>query len=170
MSWARSKSSGPGILCLSLAGEKSLSFLPGWEISVTEVWNRKSCFNSESNTEHSHPPQRSVVNTSLWCYLLNNVYQGLKEVPAESPETLTSTTKSWKMLLNEPQIHQAKAGCFRSGRRDRRNWFSRKHSALPFLPTSPLWKPGMSWFTYADLSHCYQVALQHVHAHPPYLI
>lgn len=79
----------------------------------------------------------------------------------------TSTTKSWKMLSNEPQIHQAKAGRFRSGRRGRRNRFSRKHSALPFLPTSAHWKPGMSWFTYADLSHCYQVPLQPMHAHPP---
>lgn len=36
---------------------------------------------------------------------------------------------------------------------------------------SPLWKPGMSSFTYADLSHCYQVPLQHMHAPPlsPYL-
>lgn len=88
-----------------------------------------------------------------------------KKVLAESPETLT-LTKSWKMLSNELHIHQTKAGRFRSGRRGRRNRFSRKHSALPFLPTSLLWKPGMSWFTYADLSHCYQVPLQHMHAHP----
>lgn len=64
--------------------------------------------------------------------------QVTNKVQAESPETLTSTTKSWKMLLNEPQIHQAKAGRFRSGRGDRRNRFSRKHSALPFLPVTPL--------------------------------
>lgn len=33
MSWALNKSSGPGTLGLSLAGEKSPYFLPGWEVS-----------------------------------------------------------------------------------------------------------------------------------------
>lgn len=78
---------------------------------------------------------------------------------------LSPKIKSWKTLSREPQIHQAKAVRLRSGRWGWRNRFSRKHSALPFLPVSPLWKPGMSWFTYPNLRHCYKVPLLHTYAH-----
>lgn len=179
VSRALSKSSGPGLWGLGwglgLAGEKLPHFVPGWQVSEKSHKSETDhSFNPESNTEYSLPPQETILFTSLWCYLVSNLFPAQKKNLVESPEMLTPTTKSWKMLSKEPQIHQAKAGCLRSGRWGWRNRFSRKHSALPFLPMSLLWKPGMSWFTYPNLRHCYKVPLQHTYAracmHPPYLI
>lgn len=76
VSRALSKSSGPGILGLGLEGEKLPCFLPGWEVS------EKSCesetgdcgFNPESNAEYSLPPQESILFTSLWRYLVSNLF------------------------------------------------------------------------------------------------
>lgn len=76
VSRALSKSSGPGILGLGLAGEKLPRFLPGWEVSEKSHKSETGdhCFNPESNTEYSLPPQESILFTSLWRYLVSNLF------------------------------------------------------------------------------------------------